>query len=130
MAAETTRKRPEIDADIDLRRGMSAGRAVSDDRDVLDLTDLHLREAPEAQYVAGLLEVDVPRPSEPTVEAPSAVMAARFVGLALIGLLAPLAVLVVAVSLPVASALQGAVLVAGWTVLGTTGHRFVTRRRR
>lgn len=124
MATGASPKTPEIDDAV----GRVTG--VRPDREVVDLTELTLQPAPEAEHVEGLLQVEVLPPTGPEVRPPGPVEAVQFLVLALIGVVAPLVVLVVAVTLPVGRPVQGALLVAGWVVLGIIAKRYETRRRR
>lgn len=108
-------------------RGAARGRGGPDD--VVDLTRIELRPAPEAIIVPGVLQADVPR-RLPAVEPVGVRRLARGAVGVLLALLAPLLVVLLALSLPVDEAVQGMVLVAGWVGLGLAGRSMDGRDRR
>lgn len=127
MATDLAPKPAGTTKDVPLAAA-AAPVAAPDGRGVADTSGLDLRAAPESAHVAGLLEVDVPAPAQPGVEPPALRSTAHGAAVVLAVLLAPLLVLLVTVSVPASEQLQGAVLVAGWVLLGA-GARWVEIRR-
>lgn len=112
------------------RTARTARTAAPDEPEVVDVTGLELRPAPESDEVAGLLEVDVPAPTQPGARPLAARTVAMGVAAVLAVVVAPLLVLLGALVLPMTEQAQGAVLVLGWTALAAGAHWIDTRRDR
>lgn len=92
----------------------------------LDLTRLELRPAPEADALPGAREVVVPRAAAAADRVHPRRVARGTVAM-LVALLAPLVVLLAALSLPAPEPVRGLALVAGWIGVGVLGRHHEKR---